>query len=172
MAETYTVVTTDEAFASGKQMLGVWNTDAAKIVKIRRVWIVNSRTTAVTGVVTTFELRLISARGGAGTAKTPVPHDSTNSLLPDGDIYIEAGATYTDSSVLRRVIWSNDEVAVSGATWDEWETIIPMCLVWDAGYGDDSVQAITLRQNQGFTVKHSGTTAVSGVDIMLEITCE
>jgi len=172
MAETYTVITQAEAFAATKWMLTAWNTHASKIVKIRRVWILNTQTATVTGVVTNFELRKITARTAGGVSKTPVTHDSTNSLLPDAAIYFESAGTWTNSDVLRRVMWSNDEVAVSGATWDEWETIIPMMLVWDAGYGDSNVQPLTLRQNQGFTVYHPGSTAVAAVDIMFEVTCE
>lgn len=172
MAETWTVITTAKAFVATAHMLLCWNADAAKVVKIRRVWILNCHTASITGVVTTFELRKLSARTSGGTTVTPTTHDSTNTQLPDADIYFEHGGTYTNSDLLRRVIWSNDEVAVSGATWDEWETIIPMMCVWDAGYGDSNVQPLTLRQNQGFTVYHAGSTTVSSVDIMMEITVE
>ena len=172
MAETYTIVTTACAFAANKFMLTLWNTDAAKIVKIRRAWILNCQTAAIAGVVTTFEVRLVTAQTLAGVAVVPTSHDSTNVLLPDAQIIIETAGTFTLGALLRRVIWSNDEVAVSGATWDEWETIIPMMCVWDAGYGDANVQPITLRTNEGFSIYHAGASAVSTVDVMFEVTVE
>lgn len=176
MAATYHATTTNTNYAAGKSMLSIFlDTGTTNIVKVYRVWILNNGTVAVTGVLTTFDLRLVSARGAAGTAISVVKHDSLNNDLPT-TIYVETNASLTDGSLLRRILYSNDEPAVAGNTMDEWELVVPLMLVWDSGYGDANIQPLTLRAgsstHNGFHVKHSGTTTVGSVDIDMEFTIE
>lgn len=176
MAETYHATATNVTFASNKSMLSLfYASGGTKVVRVYRVWLLNNSLTAVTGVLTTFELRLVSGRTAAGTAVPVVKHDSSNADL-ESTLYVETGASLTDTTngLLRRIVWSNDEPSVSAASMDEWELLVPLNLVWDSGYGDNNVQPITLRPGSpthaGFHVKHAGTTTVGAVDIDLEFT--
>jgi len=172
MLETYTIPATAIAYASGKSMLGIFNAAASvKMIKVWRIWVLNNGTAAVTGVLTTFQLQLSTAQS-AGSAITPVKHDSANAAI-DANVAIASGATVTDGNLLRQILYSNDEAIASGATQDEWELLVPLNCVWDSGYGDSNIQPITLRSSdQGFHVKHSGTSAVGSCDIFAEITQE
>lgn len=169
MAETYTLASTGVAYASGKSMLAIFNGAATAVVlRVYRAWVLNNGTASVTGVLTTFQLHITSAQS-VGSAVTPVKHDSTNAAI-DAAVLAATGGTVTDASLLRQFLFSNDEPAVSAATMDEWELLIPLNNVWDSGYGDSNVQPITLRASQGFNIRHSGSSAVGSCDLFLEFT--
>jgi len=169
MAHTYTAAASGVSYASGKSMLALFNGAAtAKVLRVYRIWVLNNGTSAVTGVLTNFTIYKTSAQSG-GTSVTPVKHDSNNDAL-DAAVLCAYGATVTDGSLLRKFLFSNDEPAVSGATLDEFELLVPLNCVWDAGYGDTTIQPITLNASEGLHVKHTGTTAVGSCDIYFEFT--
>lgn len=172
MAKTYTAAATGIAFGNNKSMLGILNAHATRKVKIWRVWVLNNQTAAVTGVLTTWALRKLSALTG-GTAVTPVQHDTSNTAVDLTSITCVTGGTASNTadSPLRTFMWSNDEPSVSSATSDELETIVPLMCVWDST-GDANIEPITLNQNQGFSVTHSGSTTVGICDIFVEFTVE
>jgi hypothetical protein len=113
---------------------------------------INNQTVAVTGVITAGELRLYTgASWTAPTALTPVAHDSTNSALSS----VTCGHTGTPVGtplVLRRYTWSSDEPKLTTAQNNEWECLIPLNIIWDAGYGDSNVQPLTLNPNEMFII--------------------
>jgi hypothetical protein len=168
---TYTVGATGITFAAGKSMLAVFNgVGSERIVRVYRIFILNNQTAAVTGVLTTFEIRRISSLSG-GTSLTFVKHDSINETPPSQIVAATGGTTVPVSgAVFRRLVWSNDEPAVGTGSWDELETIPVLSCVWDAGYGEDDVQPITLREGEGLEVAHTGTTTVGYVDVYFELT--
>lgn len=169
MAQTYTAGYSGITFAANKSMLSIFNgSGSGRIVRVYRAWVLNNQTSAVTGVLTTFRIERTSSQSG-GTSITAVKHDTTNENLP-AQVVIATGATITASGTLRTFIWSNDEAAVGTGTWDEFETLIPLCCVWDAGYGDSNVQPITLREGEGFSITHTGSTTVGNCDIFIEFT--
>lgn len=169
MAQTYTAGYAGITFAANKSMLSIFNgSGSGRVVRVYRIWVLNNQTAAVTGVLTTFRIERTSAQSG-GTAITPVKHDTTNETLPS-QIVVATGATITAAGTLRTFVWSNDEPAVGTGTWDEFETMIPLCCVWDSGYGDSNVQPITLREGEGLSVTHTGSTTVGNVDIWMEFT--
>jgi hypothetical protein len=87
-------------------------------------------------------------------------------------VTVGTGGTPSGSAdVLRRYVWSSDEPAVSGATVDELECLVPLNVLWDAGYGDGNVQPLTLRQNEMLCIYN--TTGAAGIaDIWIEFTDE
>lgn len=168
---TWRAVQTAVAFAATKDMLDVFNGGAAtRVLRVRRMYQLNNGTGAVVGVLTTMEIRRITT-ATVGTAVTPVAHDTTNSAL-EAAATAGTGRTITLSDLFRRYLWSNDEPAVSGATQDEWELLIPFGEVWNAGYGDTAVQPVVARANQGYSIYHSGASAVGSNDFEIEFTDE
>lgn len=170
MAATHTAAGIGVTFGNVKHMLSLFNgSGSGRILRVYRVWTLNNQTVGVTGVLTTFALRRTQAQSG-GTAVTPTKHDSNSSSLP-AQVLCAAGATVTNTSdtELRRWMWSNDEPTVSAATSDELECIVPLNCVWDST-GDSNIEPITLREGQGLTVQHTGSSAVGLADIFIEFT--
>ena len=172
MAETWTALSPATAFAAGKNMLSILNTHATEIIRIRRAGLINVQTSTVTGQLCQLDCRLYNGTATltGSTTITPVTHDSTNTS--PASITVGTGGTLGGTSnVLRRNIWSSDEPAFSGTTIDELEGLPLFGLIWDAGYADSSVQALTLRQDQMFTIYNVAGTA-GAVDVWIEYTKE
>jgi hypothetical protein len=173
MAETFTAYYPAVAFTVAKNMAAILNSDAAEILKIRRIGIINCQTAAVAGVLCQLDVRAFFAGGvglAAPTAVVPVMHDSTNTL-PATATYGYAGVLSGTPETLRRTCWSSDEPAVSGATVDELECLIPMNILFDAGYGDANVQPLTLRQDEMVSV-YNVAGAAGLLDTWIEFTKE
>lgn len=173
MAQTWTAYYSGVAFAATKNMAAVLNSHATEILRIRRVGLLNAQTAAVTGVLCAIEFRgYFSGSPGltSPTAVTPVSHDSTNTA-PASATYGHAGTIAGTASTLRRIFWSSDEAAISTATLDELETMVPLNIIWDAGYGDANVQALTLRQNQ-MAMVYNVSGAAGLLDTWIEFTKE
>jgi hypothetical protein len=172
MAQTFTAHFSGIAFAAGKVMAGILNGHATEVIKIRRAGILNAQTVVVSGVACLLEVR--AYRGTAtltgGTAVTAVSHDSTNTA-PTTLTLSHNSTPGGTSNLLRRVWWSSDEPAASGATVDELECLVPLNIIWDAGYADANVQPLTLRQDESF-VLYNASGAAGLVDIWIEFTKE
>lgn len=170
MAATFTLAAIGATFANGKHMCSLFNgVGSGRVLRLYRVWILNNQTAAVTGVLTTLGLRRTSAQSG-GTVITPTKHDSASSNLP-AQVLAATGATVTNTSAVeyRRFMWSNDEPAAATGSSDELECFVPLNNIWDST-GDANVEPITLREGEGVTLHHSGTTAVGLCDIFFEFT--
>lgn len=167
MAATWRATSGAVAYAATKDMLNVFNSTGVQTVRVYRAWHFNNGTAAVTGVLTTMQCRRITA-ASAGTTVTPVAHDTSSAALSG----VSAGTaqTTTGTDIFRRYLYSNDEPAVSGATQDEWECLVPYAQVWESGYGDTNVEPIVCRAAQGFQLYHSGATVVGSADVEIEFT--
>jgi len=172
MAATWTLLVQAKAFAATTALSGIINA-GAQVIRVRRVGLINYQTGAVTGVICALELRHLNTTASwTPTAVSPVKHDSGSSALTS----VTCGHAGTPSSsgatdVLRRIIWSSDEPAASTATSDEWECLVPLNIIWDAGYGDANVQALAIRQNEAFIV-YNNSGAAGLVDVWTEFTDE
>jgi hypothetical protein len=167
---THTLAVIGATFGNAKHMASLFNgSGSGRVLRVYRVWLLNNQTSTVTGVLTTFSLRRTSAQSG-GTAVTPTKHDTTNASLV-AQVLSATGATVTNTADadLRRFMWSNDEPSVSSAVSDELECIVPLNCIWDST-GDDRIQPIVLREGQGVTLQHTGTSAVGICDIFFELT--
>jgi hypothetical protein len=152
-------------------MAGIMN-GGTRHIKIRRVGFINNQTAAVTGVITAGELRFYtSATWGSPTSVSPIAHDSTNSALSSVTAGYAGTPGGTGPTVIRRYVWSSDEPKLTTAQNNEWETLIPLNIIWDAGYGDSNVQPLTLNPNEGFFIWNI-TGAAGLVDIWIEFTDE
>lgn len=171
MAQTYTAGFLAVAFGNNKSMAAILNgAGSGRIVRIKRIWILNNQTTGVTGVLTTFALKRSSAQS-AGTSVTPTKHDTASEALP-GTVLVATGATVTQTAdvAMRQWVWSNDEPAAGTGTSDELECLVPLNCVWDSATGDADLEPIVLREDQGIDVRHTGTSVVGVCDIFVEFT--
>lgn len=169
MANTWHSAFTGIAFASAKSMIDLFNADATRILRLYRIWMLNNQTSAVTGVITTMKInKLTTGVPSGGSTVTPQPHDSSNSALSNATS--GTGRTPTRGNAYRTFLWSNDEPAVGTGSVDEMECLVPLGLIWDSGYGDSNIQPLTLRQNEGWEVQQSGSSAVGVADFDYEFT--
>jgi len=170
MANTWTGLVTARAFAASSVNAGILNA-GTRVLRLRRHGLLNNQTAAVTGVICLMELRWYSGAGWTTpTSVASIAHDSTNSAL-SSVTHGYAGTPTGTSNLLRRVLWSSDEAAASTATNDELECIVPLNIVWDAGYADANVQALTIRQNESF-INYNTSGAAGLVDLWSEFTDE
>jgi hypothetical protein len=154
-------------------MAGIWNA-GTRYLRIVRVGLLNVQTAAVTGVICVGEVRkmLSVSAWTPASASTPIAHATGDSAL--SSVTCGRGGTPTiggSTLTLRRYIWSSDEPAASTATSDEWECLIPLNIIWDAGYGDSGVQRLELYTNEMFAV-YNTSGAAGLVDIWIEFTDE
>jgi hypothetical protein len=170
--QTYTFAYWGEQFANNKSMLALLNGVGSGVVaKVWRVLLLNSSLTTVTGVIAAISLRPLSGLS-AGTAVTAIKHDSNNANVP-AQVVCSRGGTATEvGTTLRRIAWSTDEPAVSSATSDELQNLVPLNYIWDAGYGDANVQPLTLREGEGISVKCETSTTAGYLDVAFEVTLE
>jgi len=171
MTNTWTLYNPGKAFAAGACMLGILN-GGTRHLKIRRIGMINNQTAAVTGVITAGELRFYTSATWVGpTALTAVAHDSTNSALSSVTCGHAGTPGGTGPSVFRRYTWSSDEPKLTTAQNNEWECLIPLNIIWDAGYGDSNVQPLTLNPGEGFFIWNI-TGAAGLCDFWIEFTDE
>lgn len=171
MAQTYTLTATEVAFALNKCLLGVFNgSGSGRVVRVYRIWSLNNGRSLVTGVLTSLELRRITA-GSGGTPVTPAKHDTGSETFP-AQIVVSTNMIYTASDVFRRSIWSNDEAigTTTVVSIDEMEVFVPLNLLWDVGYADSTVEPIVCREGYGVALINTGNTAVGVVDVFMEVT--
>lgn len=171
MAQTYTAGFLAVAFGNNKSMAALFNgAGSGRIIRVKRIWVLNNQTAGVTGVLTTFALKRSSAQS-AGTAVTPTKHDTASENMP-AQVAVAAGATVTQTAdvAYRTWVWSNDEPAASSGTSDEFECLVPLVCVFDAATGDADVEPIVLREGQGLDVRHTGSSTVGVCDIFVEFT--
>jgi hypothetical protein len=167
MSATFTSAFLGITFASGKTMGNVFNaTGSGAVLALTRAICLNNQTAGVTGVLTTMELRRITASSG-GTAVTPQKHDTSSASLP-AQVTSTSGSTDTSSDTFRRFMWSNDEPAVSSATNDELECMVPLNEIWNSAINDAAVEHLVIREVQGAAIRNAGTTAVGILDTFLE----
>lgn len=170
MANTLTAYFNGVAFAATKNMGAILNSHATEKIQIRRVGLLNAQTAAVTGVQCALELRKYSAATlGTPTAVVPVKHNSTLAA-PASAVIGHAGTIGGTAELLRRIFWSSDEAAISTGTLDEWETMVPLNVIWDAGYYESAgPEPLTLNQGEMLMV-YNVSGAAGLLDTWIEFT--
>lgn len=176
MAATYIVRAPSVALANNKHMITIWNgSGSGKIVKISRIWLINERVAAVTGIITRFFMYKMTADGSDGTTLTPVAYDTSSASVP-AQIVCRTGPTtaitYDSNTLYRSVCFSSDEYGVGDATIDGVETMTPIMVVWDTGYGEDELQFLTLREGEGLTFFHGVNSTAGTVNLSVEFMLE
>jgi hypothetical protein len=152
--ETWVAYVDSVAFALNKQHVTIFNaTGTGKIVKVRKLFAVNLQTAAVTGVVARFDIKRATA-ASAGTTTTPNAMDTANAALPAG-ITVRTNGTVTEGPLLFPWITTSEEetqlIGLSKAMYQAATNIL---------VDGPEVQELTLRENQGLTVKQITNTIV------------
>lgn len=164
---TFSVVSPATALANNKSMLAIQNTGTS-VVRIREIWIINDRNTAVTGVVGTFDVYRIASFTG-GTALTPVSYDTIDTL-PIGITAATGSTVATETSLLRTGNWSTDEWGPGTQDTESSDHGIQNTEpFWKQ---TPNGKALTIRQNQGLHVKFSTNSTAGAFNIRLVFTTE
>ena len=156
--------------ATNKYMAVLWNSSATRVVRVRRIWRMDWQVAAVVGVLLEQELRYITARTGVGTAVTPTPLDSIDTLSAGIDAS-HAATGVTDGPLLSRLFATSEEVILAAAgqvlgfSSDERYQI-----VYEESRG--STKPITLRQNRGVAIKNITASTIGTVSYIFEFTDE
>lgn len=153
LGQTWFVCADAVALAANKWHLSVWN-GSSNVVKLRKLFLVNVQTTAVTGVAVRLSMFTVTAAPTGGTLLTARPADSMNAALP-GTLEIRTGATATGVSLLWPVIASCDEAGATQA--------FPSTHLLQFGnlmMEGNEVQEYTLRQNEGIGIRQVTSTVI------------
>jgi hypothetical protein len=166
---SFTVTSIQTALGNNKSMVAIFNGNASNVIKIQGVKLVNNRTTAVTGVVADFRYRRITGLTG-GTALTPQSMDTADTLA--SSITAATGGTVSGESTsdLYRSTWSSDDWG-PGTSDVESGDHAQQQLQWDY-IRLPGIKPLTLRQNQGLTIKCVTNTTAGEFDIVVLFTQE
>lgn len=154
---------------NNKSMISILNADASKIVRIHQIIVVNNQTTAVTGIMSEFTVLRITGHS-AGTSITPLSYDTTDSL--DADITVRTGSTVSGEGTLSYKKWkqSSDEYGVGATDVESFDAAIQRVFaMYERG---SQLKPITLRQNEGITVKHIFNSTAGSFSLYLVFTQE
>lgn len=164
---TFSVANFDVTIANNKSMLAVQNTGIS-VVRIREIWIINDRTTAVTGVAGEFQVnRITSFTGGTSV---PIVNYDTIDTLPAG-ISASSGATVSgEGDILRRGRWSTDEWGPGTLDTESLDHATqntePFWRQTPNG------KALTIRQNQGVHIKFATNSTAGAFTLRIIFTTE
>jgi len=160
--------------AANKYMATLFNTSSTRKVVIRRIYRKTEQSVAGVGVLLEQEIRFITART-AGTAITPIAYD-TNLALSAG-ISADTGSTAVtegtgNRGLLNRIYTSTEETLLAELTTSpEGATAFlqDAQLVW---WSKGDAEGITLRANQGITIKNITSSIIGRVSYQIEFTDE
>ena len=170
MANTYTTYCRQVPLFHGKVIHGI--TGGANTVSIKRVGMLNTQITSITGVIGQMDLLMLgtTVTWTDPVTVTPIAHDTTDGA-PDV-VAGSAGSPSTTGTVwsVKRFLWSSTtpSTTTNGYT-NEWECMVPMNIVWDTGYQDTNISTIVIHDNEMFCIM-SQTGAVGNIDSWVEFT--
>jgi len=167
---TFNSIVQDIATGQNKSMFSMVNTSNRKI-KIEEIYVVNAKTIAVTGISGTFEVRRVSGHS-AGTLVTSVETYETGDVLDPG-ITLRTGASVSGEStnLLWKSVFSTDEhgIAENNISGSEhtFQTMFPIFVK-----KTNNAKTITLKTNEGLTIKFLQNSTVGSFDIFCVFTQE
>ena len=151
---TYYALADASAFAANKHQISILNaTGSGKVVAIKKLFMINTQLSSVTGVAVRADVKRMTAHS-AGTVITPQSCDSLNAALP-AEITVRTGATVTEAALLFPLTFTNDE---AGATQAFPSTQLMAGLNW-MPEGVET-QETRLRPGEGLTVKQITSSTV------------
>lgn len=167
---TFQVTAENVSLALNKSLLSLFLDGAStQFAKLRAIYLRNAQTTAVTGVIATFELQRITGHS-AGTALTPTSRDTAD-VLP-GTVTARTNATVTGaSSALWRWDWSTDEWG-PGTLDTEAYQVTQQNLLPNFSRKDEALKPFVLRPGQGYHIQMMTSTTVGTWDITFVFTVE
>lgn len=163
---TYYALADSVAFALNKQLISILNaTGSGKILAIKKLFLIDVQTAAVTGVAIRSDFKRMTAHS-VGTLITPVAADSTNPSLP-AEVTCRTGATVTEGALLFPLAYSNDEI---GAT----QAFPSSILLQGLNFIPEGIetQEIRLRPGEGVTLKQITNSAVGSFSYLIVFTMD
>jgi hypothetical protein len=170
---TYTAIASNVTIGNNKSMLGLFNPSASGYtIKLREYYVRNSQTTAVTGVVGSFELHPIRETSPgitAGTDVTPVAHDSSDAL-PTGLVCKTGGTVAGETAGVFDIMRiSTDDWGTGTADVESQQQSIANYM--PARVKRDSVQrAFVIREDQGVHLKFATNSTAGAFDVVFIFT--
>lgn len=157
---TYQLWTGAVTFAANKHFLTLYNTGTEPI-RIRKLFLQNTHTTAITGVGVQFRIGRVTAAPTGGTALTIVQHDTNDPAITG--LTALTGATATVATTLFDWFTHNDEVSPTNimSIFQNSINIIPE---------GPEIKEYTLRQNQGLTIQNLTSTTVGSYGVLAVLT--
>jgi hypothetical protein len=150
--------------AANKYMATLFNTSATRKVVVTHVWRFNWQVLAVTGILLEQYLARITART-AGTGVT-VFADDTGDTLSAGITADTNSTSVTEAHIITRSFASSEEMALtatgivlSGGTDDSSQILYQR---------REGQRGLTLRQNQGLSVRNVTSSTVGSVSYIIE----
>lgn len=149
---------------ANKYMATLFNTSATRKVVVTHVWRFNWQSAAVTGILLEGYLARITART-AGTGVTIFADDTSDTL--SAGITADTNTTaVTENHIIERFFASSEEMALAATG------IVVSSAADDAGQviyqRRDGQRGLTLRQNQGLSVRNVTSSTVGTVSYIIE----
>lgn len=167
---TFVVRIFDETIGSNKTMISLMNAVGSGVtVKIKSIKIINSRNTAVTGVVGDFRLFRITDHS-AGTLLTPLSHDTNDVLNANVTARTPASISGVAATAMYRWEWSTDEWSFN-ALDVEANDHVGQTLMY-AYKQEPSTKPITLRAGQGIALNQIVNSTAGTFDVEIIFTQE
>jgi len=168
---SFTAMSLATVIGNNKSMLSIANENSSTVVvKIYKIYIINTQTSNITGVVGNFELRRCTSHS-AGTLITSEKLDTNDTL--DSNITIRTGATITGESANR--IWyskySTDEWGSGTLDKESHDQVFQQYFpLWNSD--NQIIKPIVLRANEGLTIKFATNSTAGSFDILVVFTQE
>lgn len=160
---TFFLISPVTAIGNNKSMLSLLNAGGSTVkIKIREIYIINTRNTPVTGVVAIFNTFRITGHS-AGTVLTPTSYDTADAL--NVNVTARTGATIAGegTALLKTASWSSDEWNTGALDQEGYDHAIQATLpIYQC---KQKMKPITLNAGEGFTIKH----VVNSVDGVFDI---
>lgn len=145
---TYYALADAVTCAQNKQVISILNgTGSGKVVALKKLFIINTQLSTVTGVALRSDVKRATAHSG-GTVVTPASADSANPAIPAQITVRTAATSVTESTLLFPLTYTNDEV---GATQAFPSAQLMAGLNWFPEGAE--VQEVRLREGEGLTIK-------------------
>lgn len=164
---TYYALADAVTCAQNKQVISILNdTGSGKVVALKKLFIINTQLSTVTGVALRSDVKRATAHSG-GTVVTPASADSANPAIPAQITVRTAATSVTESTLLFPLTYTNDEL---GATQAFPTAQLMAGLNWFPEGAE--VQEVRLREGEGLTIKQITNSSVGQFAWLLVFTVD
>lgn len=146
--------------AANSNTIEIFNaTGSGKVIKVDKIEVSARPTGTITGLVACFQAFRTSAVGTGGTTITGVKNDSNDPAIP-AQITCRTGST---------ISLPTSAAPICGGSLDTDESRYTVkTLIYD-NYGNKENKELTIRENQGLTLRQGNLLAVGSIIVTMEI---
>lgn len=159
--ETFFTSALAVAPASGKSMISLSTTSANIVLRLHAIQVYNVQTGAVVGVNAQFDLTRFTSHS-AGTALTITSYDTLNNLSVGATARTGATLVGEVTTPLRSYFVNLDDIGAGAAQNQGLGSLFGQNWQWLA---IENMQAPTIRQNQGLSLRCATATAVGTLNV-------